>query len=70
VENGNQPASNLNNLVNFHSFELWFVANILVLLVLKDCKIKIVGHVKKYSFDFCSKFFEGAKRGHPPQNIF
>jgi hypothetical protein len=54
---------NLNNLINFHSFELWFFANILVLLVLTYCKIKNGGQVQKY-------FFEGAKRGHPPQKIF
>jgi hypothetical protein len=62
--------SNLNNLVDFHSFELWFFANILVLLVLKDYKIKIWGQVQKYSFDFFRNFLEGAKRGHPPPKIF
>ena len=62
--------SNVNNLVNFHSFELWFFANILVLLVLKDCKIKIGGQVHKYFFDFFRNFFEGGKRGYPPQKIF
>jgi hypothetical protein len=62
--------SNLNNSVNFYSFEVWFLANILVLLVLKDCRIKIGGQVQKYSFDFFQHFFEGAKRGHPPSKIF
>ena len=55
--------SNLNNSVNFYSFEVWFLANILVLLVLKDCKIKIGGQVQTYSFNFFRDFLRGPKGG-------